>query len=573
VKIDRFGAMRRKNILLHSVLSVLCLFLVVSEAMGEGIVTVRTGKSVYVSSEPVYILYALRGLEAGYGINLGLSIEMPDGSVAFLGQDAIFSPSHPLWLITDWPFSPVNIGDGEFPLLFVSGFTPVPGRYVLTADVYDAATEVLIDRSRFEFYLVDAPYVDHIDPAQGVTGDVVRIYGQNFGANPDIVKVMLGGREATIMEISDDSIVVWVPYGALTGTVTVSVDGVLSNPVDFLVGPYIESVSASVLEPGTRLTIKGFNFDADINKNYVYFNGIRGTVERASETQIDVIVPDGNTGPMHVVVNEMSSNVEYVTLTPVVDSLVPETGNEGDTVTISGWNFNPVLTNNYVVFNAGTADEVAATVLEASSTQLLVRVPASETGKVIVYTDGQAASGDVSFTYPPVTTDISPSEIMAGDNIVITGFNFDDIEQKNTVMVGGQTLTVTSATPHEIQARTPVGLTSGSVTVTVNGLSSMEGQFLTVYPAPVLSDISPAVVDAGDTTTSIVVEGVGFASGIRVTVSGNGREYNPAVTVSDYNDMSFVLPSGIASGAYTVTATRSIAGRSLESNSLNLVVR
>lgn len=549
------------------------VLLYANNSWSAGIVSVKTAKQVYVSSEPVYIIYSLQGLEAGYGINLGLSMEMPDGSITFVGPDTIFSSTNPIWLVQDWPYSPVSIQDGTWPLLIDPSIQLIPGEYSLIAEVYDAATQTLIARDISSFFLVNAPYIDHIEPNQGVTGDIISIQGEKFGSNPDIVKVLVGGREATIMEIEDSTIVAWVPYGSITGTVSVAVDGTISNEVDFLVGPYIEELSKSVLEPGDKLNIKGFNFDTDANRNYVYFNGIRGTVQKATATQLDVLVPDGNTGPLHVVVNEMKSNIHQATITPVVESLTPETGNADDTVVISGWNFNPVATNNYVVFNSGSSDEVAATILDASSTQLVVEVPAAETGDVAIYTDGQVAEGDVTFTFPPVTTEVTPQEIMAGDSITITGLNYDDIEQKNTVMVGSQTLTITSATAHEIKARTPVNLESGNIAVTVNGLSSMEALFLTVYPAPLLSSLTPASI-ATDDTSILQIEGVGFENGVKITLSGNSEDMSANnISVIDYNTLSFKLPTGITSGTYTVTATRYIAGRTLESNSLNLYVQ
>ncbi len=498
---------------------------------------------------------------------------MPDGTICFLGPDLQFSPLNPIWLVQGFPFAPVRVDDGALPLMLDQSLVMAPGEYSITAEVYDATASRLIDRDQSGFFLVNAPYVDHVEPSQGITGDIVRIHGEMFGTNQDIVKVLIGGREATIMEISPETLVVWVPYGATTGKVTVAVDGALSNPVDFLVGPYIEELSKSVLEPGGKLLIKGFNFDEDTNRNYVYFNGIRGTVTKASSTQLEVLVPDGNTGPLSVIVNEMESNSRPVTITPVVESMTPSTGNVDDTVTISGWNFNPVATNNYVVFNAGSDDEVAATVLEASSTQLVIRAPAAETGPVEIYTDGQKAEGDVSFTYPPFISQITPGEVMAGDSIVITGLNFEDVEQRNTVTVGGVTLTVSSSTAHEITARTPLNLSSGTVEVTVNGLSSSEPEFLSVYSAPVISSVSPSSLQADDTASSITVTGIGFVSGVKITLEGPAGTLTPSVSVGDYNTLTFKLPRGASPGTYTVTATRYIAGRTLESNGYSVVLQ
>lgn len=536
------------------------------------IVSVDTGKHVYVADEPVYLVYHLQGLEIDLSVSLLVSLEMPDGTICFLGTNMLFSPDNPIWLIQDFPFSPIAVNDGILPVILGTSLSMIPGQYTLTAEVYDSLTNQIIARDQSDFFLVDAPYIDHVEPAQGITGDVVTIHGEMFGINRDIVKVIIGEREATIMEISDSSIVVWVPYGATTGTVKVSVDGAVSNPVDFLVGPYIEKLSATVLEPGGKLTVKGFNFDTDVNKNYVYFNGIRGTVKKASATQLEILVPDGNTGPLDVTVNEMKSNVKQVTITPVVESLTPATGNVDDTITIAGWNFNPIATNNYVVFNAGTSDEVAATVLDASTTRLIINVPAAETGAIAIYTDGQEAKGDVSFTYPPFISDISPVEVMAGDEIVINGLNFDDIEQRNTVSVGGKTLTITASTPHKITARTPVNLMSGTLEVTVNGLTSDESEFLAVYPTPILSTITPSRIDADDTSTTIEITGVGFASGAKVSLKGPSGTVQPTPRINDYNSLDFKLPKGLSPGTYVMSVTRSIAGRTLASNNLNIVI-
>ena len=561
----------------NGILKFIMLFFLLQLSVLQGadaaIVSVSTARQVYVDGEPVYILYQLQGLEAGYPVNLSVNLQMPDGTICFLGPDLRFSPLNPIWLVQGFPFAPVRIDDGALPLMLDQSLVMAPGEYSITAEVYDAAASRLIARDQSGFFLVNAPYVDHVEPSQGITGDIVRIHGEMFGTNQDLVKVLIGGREATIMEISPQTIVVWVPYGATTGKVTVAVDGALSNPVDFLVGPYIEELSKSVLEPGGKLLIKGFNFDEDTNRNYVYFNGIRGTVTKASSTQLEVLVPDGNTGPLSVKVNGMESNARPVTITPVVESLTPSTGNVDDTITISGWNFNPVATNNYVVFNAGSDDEVAATVLEASSTQLVVRAPAAETGVVEIYTDGQKAGGDVAFTYPPLVSQVTPGEVMAGDSIEITGLNFEDVEQRNTVTVGGVTLTVTSATAHEITARTPLNLSSGTVEVTVNGLKSSEAEFLSVYPAPVISSVSPSSLEAGDTSSYITVTGIGFVSGVKITLDGPAGTLAPSVSVGDYNTVKFKIPRGASPGTYTVTAIRHIAGRTLESNSYSITLR
>lgn len=536
------------------------------------IVSITPAKDVYVQSEPVYIKCVLRGLETGTPVNLTVSLEVPDGTKTFFGMNGFFDSGNSLWILQDWPFTPVSIGEGEWALFIPPELSLTPGAYVLRAEVYSSVTETLIDYSETTFYLVDAPYLDRVEPAQGITGDVVSLHGEEFGQNPDRVKVLIGEREATIIEITNETIHTWIPYGAITGKVTVSVDGASSNPVDFLVGPYIESVSKTVAAPGDSLDIKGFNFDPDKDRNYVCFNGIRGTVQTASPTQLKVLVPEGNTGPLTVIVNEMDSNEVGVTITPVVESIDPERGEVGDIVTIPGRNFSSIVTNNYVVFNAGTSDEVAATVLDASVTQLVVTVPAAETGPVHVYTDGQAAQGEPTFTFPPEIDEVSPSVIVAGDTLTITGRNFDDLEQRNTVTVNAETLTIVSALPHSIEARTPATLTSGSLEVTVNALSSAELPFVTVYPSPILQAASPSSLSAGDSQTEIVLSGIGFVPGITLELSGPTGTHSVTATINTYDRLRFKLPKGLTTGTYQLTAKRSMGGRTVISNSLSITL-
>ncbi|OCC16260.1 hypothetical protein DBT_0077 [Dissulfuribacter thermophilus] len=536
------------------------------------IVSITPEKAVYVNPEPIYLLLDLTGLENGYPVDVSISLEFPDGTLAYLGPDAQFSKNNPLFIVENWPFSSVKIDSGSWSIMLPPDLNFIPGVYVIRTFIYDAQSKVLIDKSESSFTLVDAPYVDHVSPSKGITGDVVFISGQGFGTDQDLVKVFIGGREATIIEITDSSIKTWVPYGATTGVVQVTVDGIASNQVPFQVGPYIESLSSTILSPGDSLTIKGFNFDPDKNKNIVVFNGVRGTVTSAKETQLSVLVPEGNTGPLTVTANDMTSSPVEVTITPVIESIDPPRGSAGDVVTIFGRNFSPTITNNYVLFNADSSDAFAATILEASTSQLIVKVPEAETGTVRVYTSGAVASGDISFTYPPEIDSVDPIEVVAGDEILIQGRNFDDVEQKNAVTIGGEMLTIQSAIPHSIKARIPLGGVSGEIKVVVNGMESEGGPFVIVIPAPLLRSIVPAEINATDTRTKITVTGVGFVKGLTLQLKRDGTSIPANPSVVSYTSLSFSLPRGITPGTYDVLINRSISGRQLISNALKLLV-
>lgn len=538
----------------------------------ENIVTIGTEKAVYTESEPVYITFSLKGLEPGRPVDLSVALEFPSGEIAFLGEGLTFSFDNPVYLVTGFPFSPIDVRPGVLPLQLAPELNFFPGSYALRAEVLDSRTGVMLSRKRATFVLANTPYLERVVPDHGITGEMVEIGGLGFGQDPDLVKVIIGGREATIMEITNTSVKTWVPYGASTGSVTVMVNGIESNTLPFQVGPYIESLSDVKASPGGTLTIYGFNFDPDKNKNIVDFNGIRGTVIKAKEDQLTVLVPEGNTGPLTVTASDMTSSPVDVTITPVVESIDPPRGEAGDIVTISGRNFSPVATNNYVVFNAGSTDEFAAAVLEASTNQLVVKVPESETGPVRVYTSGEAAQGDLVFTYPPEVDTVEPQVVVAGDTITITGRNFDMVKEKNAVLIGEDILTVVSSGVHTLTCKLPFGIVSGELKVVVNAMESKNPVFVSVIKEPLLKSISPREINATDTRQYINVTGIGFTKDMTLTLTNGESSVNANYTLSDYTGFSFSIPRGLTPGTYGVRVERTISGRTVMSNVLELVV-
>ncbi|MBC7618629.1 MAG: IPT/TIG domain-containing protein [Candidatus Saccharibacteria bacterium] len=81
-------------------------------------------------------------------------------------------------------------------------------------------------------------------------------------------------------------------------------------------------------------------------------------------------------------------------VTPVVTDISPVTGPAGTVVTITGTSFSTTAANNVVTFNG-----VAATVTNATATQLTVSVPATaSTGTITVSVRGQTATAATVFT-------------------------------------------------------------------------------------------------------------------------------------------------------------------------------
>ena len=92
-----------------------------------------------------------------------------------------------------------------------------------------------------KFATVSAPIkpdIDFIDPPLGVSGNVVTIAGEGFDPNPANNTVNFINIPATVRSATLTSLTVVVPKGALSGMVTVSVNGIVSDPgYYFLVVP------------------------------------------------------------------------------------------------------------------------------------------------------------------------------------------------------------------------------------------------------------------------------------------------------------------------------------------------
>ncbi len=166
--------------------------------------------------------------------------------------------------------------------------------------------------------------------------------------------------------------------------------------------PLIASFSPSSGPEGSTVNISGKNFDPTASLNSVAFNNKSATVTAASSTELSVVVPVGaTTGNVTVGVNgKVATSTQVFTVTvgvdnkPVITAFTPATGATGTSVTITGSKFSSTLNENEVKFNG-----VTATVSSATTTQLIVTVPANATtGTITVKVAGLTGVSASSFT-------------------------------------------------------------------------------------------------------------------------------------------------------------------------------
>ena len=242
-----------------------------------------------------------------------------------------------------------------------------------------------------------------------------------------------------------------------------------NNPVP---APAITAISPSTGLAGASVTISGSGFNTTASANTVKFNGTAAVVTSASSGSLVVTAPaSGSTGAITVTTTGGTATGPVFTYlqAPAITAITPTSGKAGSAISITGVNFDVVVTNNTVKFN-GTAAVVTA----GTTTSLVVTAPAGgSTGAVTVSTPVGTATGPV-FTYlqAPTITSISPASAAAGTPVTITGTNFDPTAANNIVNFNGTAAVVTSATVTQLVVTVPTGGTSGNVTVTTPGGTS-----------------------------------------------------------------------------------------------------
>jgi len=394
------------------------------------------------------------------------------------------------------------------------------------------------------------PAITSLNPTSGPLGATVTIAGSSFGATQGSGAVTFNGIAGTPTSWSDTSIAVPVPNGATTGNVVVTVGTVASNGVPFTVtspGPSIFGLNPTSGPVGTSITITGANYGATQGTSTVTFNGTNAAPTSWSDASIVVPVPSGATsGNVVVTVSSVASNgVAFAVLpAPSITSLSPTSGQVGTPVTISGTNFGSTQGTGQVTFNG-----ISAAPTSWSATSIVVPVPTTSTGNVVVSVNGVASSGASFTVLPPSIATVNPTSGPVGASITVTGAGFGSTQGSSTVAFSGVLAFPTSWSATSIVVPVPAGATTGNVVVTVAGMASNGVNFTVPPPPPSISSLSPS---AGAIGSSVTIFGANFgASQGTSTVTFNGVSSAP--TSWGASSVIAPVPVGAATGSVIVT--------------------
>jgi hypothetical protein len=230
-----------------------------------------------------------------------------------------------------------------------------------------------------------------------------------------------------------------VVTGGANSTVNLSLDVIISGPVSYIYDP-VGKLKATVgpidtvvydydavgnllsiarqssnqvaiiqLAPpsgpvGTNVTISGIGFSATPSQNTVTFNGSAATVTSATATQLIATVPAGaTTGPVAVTSpnGSATSNTNFSVTAgngpPTISSFTPNVGAAGNSVNITGTNFESTPTINKLKFSGSLAP-----VLSSTATTIVGSVPQTGSGRISVTTRTGSATSTGDFFVAPV---------------------------------------------------------------------------------------------------------------------------------------------------------------------------
>ncbi|MBO9542338.1 IPT/TIG domain-containing protein [bacterium] len=349
--------------------------------------------------------------------------------------------------------------------------------------------------------LGEAATVTAMAPVRGPVGLAVAITGTGFSTWLPGNIVRFNGIPATITSATATRLDVIVPEGATTGPVTVDVAAgrvvagtftvhgpAVTNPAVQGV-PMLSGLSPTQGLPGTVVTVTGTNFDPIVANNHVSFNGVVAVPADGTSEQLTVTVPVGATAGNVTVTHSGGTSTAQpffvipghsgqvaIASPPTVSAVTPGHARVGETVTLTGTNFWPILGANAVRFNG-----LSAPIATVSATSLVCAVPAgAKTGLLSVDTpSGRAVWG--AFTVDPepfvlsgdpVLVSLSRDSAPAGATLTLTGANFHPDPSRNTVEFVGATATPSAGGATSLTVIVPAGAGTGGVRVRTDaGLS------------------------------------------------------------------------------------------------------
>lgn len=383
------------------------------------------------------------------------------------------------------------------------------------------------------------PEITSFTPTEGDGTTTVTITGRNL---TNAGNVTFGGITAASFIVNSSTSITAIPAATgADGSISVTTPfgtAYSSGSFNFLTPPTITSFTPNYGTKGTNIYINGINFR---NITEVTIGGVKATLQytNPTATQIEVTVRDGATGDVVVKTSDGTATKSGFTYydKPTITSFTPTSGHYGDTIIITGTNFNGLQSATFGGY-------VSIYRNAESNTTIKAVVGTGATGDVLVRTIGGTATlpGFTWLPPVPVITSFTPISGVSGTIITISGSNFTNA---TAVKFGGVTAPYTVVDASTITATLTTGAT-GDVSVTGPGGTGTLTGFTFIYPVPTITGISPASATEGETVT---ITGTNFSNTTTVSFGGTAAT---SFTVVSNTEIKAIVGAG-SSGNISVT--------------------
>ena len=412
--------------------------------------------------------------------------------------------------------------------------------------------------------------ISTVSPGTVKAGDVLTIEGDYL----NLIQAVIFTQDAVVLaddfnSHSREKIEVIVPREAKSGKISLS-NGqeipilIFSDTELNVTLPTLTSITPNPIKPGQELTIKGTDFQ--LVDRIVFNENIDVTTFTVNEakTEIKVNVPAlVKEGVIKLVTfSEMEiESAELKLIAPTITQATPNPVKNGVSLKIDGANLDLVTT---VVF----AGDKEGAITAQSATSISVTVPLdARSGAVVLNTNsGKTAAVNVDMVLPTLNS-FTPSTLMAGDQITITGTNLDLVR---SVIFGGNIKVdnVVAISATTIRLNVPVTAESGVIKlITSNGSEVLSAASLTVTSPniPVITKLTnpvkPGELLRIEGTKLHLVESIYFQNNVKATqyvlrsetliqvyVPTNAAKGNVTLKVVTFDGTEVTSPTFVISG-------------------------
>jgi YD repeat-containing protein len=432
---------------------------------------------------------------------------------------------------------------------------------------YDAVGNILsITR-----YVAGQSAIFEFHPKAGPIGTTVTISGSNFSSDPVQDTVKFNNTTASVTSASSTTLVVTVPPGATTGTISVtSPSGSVTSADVFTVTssdgrPRIDSFSPQIVAAGAAVTITGANFDATPANDRLGVNVTQGlNPSSATGTSMTLNAP-ASTGSGHISLNAPNGNVTTTSdlfIPPTLYSVnsVASTGRTsvGSPATVSLTSANQI---GLLLFDGNKGQMVSATASSGStfsSCTFYIYTPSnsalmdSRTGGASQTSGSCGTSGGfIDSQVLPITATYALVVVpgAATGHASITPFLFNDVQ--GGLLTLGSAVTTTTTFPGQNANFTFAGIPNQHITISIPSSSfnnciieifnpdgtalgsTLCGQFNNFYDVPLLPQAGTykLVIDPQGAETGPVTFKLNDATDVTGAIATDGTPITVATTV------------------------------------------